>query len=350
VPGRIPVNVIFSPSWWYHRYGISFEKAFYFDKERRIHDDVLMRRALWERFGLGQPDPEPRPIIGSRHVAGGFVLPALFGVPIQFAPDMAPSPVPQQLSREQALALRPPDLRGTWPMNELLAQMNLLTHEYGHVVGDLNTGGLLNTALELRGQQFFLDLMEDPELSDHLLDVIATTQAQVAEEIRSRTGTCGVAVNRSIVDVDPSIYLHSNCAVQMVSPELFERRLLPYEKRLAGRLRPYGIHHCGTNLHRFAEAYAQTGAVFFDVGWGSDVAACSRLLPDAFLNLRLNPVRLLQCSAEEIRQDVFSLLRPAGRRENVGVCCINMDRDTPDRNVHAMVQAVRDYEKEAVLA
>jgi hypothetical protein len=39
-----------------------------------------MRKALYERFGLGQPDPKPRPVIGSRHITGGFVVPALLGV------------------------------------------------------------------------------------------------------------------------------------------------------------------------------------------------------------------------------------------------------------------------------
>jgi hypothetical protein len=69
-------------------------------------------------------------------------------------------------------------------------------------------------------------------------------------------------------------------------------------------------------------------------------------LPDAFLNLRLSPVRMLQSSEQEIYDDVRGLLRAAGRRERIGVCCINMDQDTPDQNVRAMFQAVGDYEEE----
>ena len=164
-------------------------------------------------------------------------------------------------------------------MNLLLADMDALEREFGCVVGDFNLDGVLNTALQLRGQQFFLDMMEDPALAGHICDVVAETQLLVARLVAARTGTTSVSVNRSIVNVDPAIYLHSNCSVQMVSPALYKERLLPYDCRLARELRPYGIHHCGNNLHRFAPLYAATGAVFYDVGWGSDVAAVGRALP-----------------------------------------------------------------------
>ena len=48
-------------------------------------------------------------------------------------------------------------------------------------------------------------------------------------------------------------------------------------------LAPFGIHHCGDNPRLFASAYAETKAVFYDVGWGSDVTRCSADLPDASL-------------------------------------------------------------------
>src|SRR5665213_2496509 len=101
-PGRpptqvIPVNVVFSPDWWNRRFGISFEEPFYLDLETRIANDLLMRRALYKLFGIGTPDPKPRPVIGSRHIAGGFVLPALLGVHIRFKKEQAAWPVPRNL-------------------------------------------------------------------------------------------------------------------------------------------------------------------------------------------------------------------------------------------------------------
>jgi hypothetical protein len=119
---HIPVNLVFSPSWWFHHYGVSFEEPFYLDPETRIRNDVLMRKALHQRIRLGQPDPQPRPVIGSRHIAGGFVVPALLGVEPRFSRDQAAWPVPLHLDRQSALSLRVPDLGSTWPMDVLICQ------------------------------------------------------------------------------------------------------------------------------------------------------------------------------------------------------------------------------------
>jgi len=337
-PQRIPVEILFNPNWWFSNYGISFDRPFYFDRDRRIENDVAMRRVLHERFGVGEPNPQPRPMIGSRHIAGGFVVPALLGCEVRFTENQAAWVLPANLSREQILALRAPEIETTWPMSELLAQMEALEREFAHVVGDLNAGGVLNVGLDLRGNQLFIDLLEDPELTTHLFDVIAETIARVAECVRARTGACAVSCNRNIVHADEATFVHANCSVPMISPALFERTLLACERRLAERLRPYGIHHCGENLHRFAALYAQTGASFYDVGWGSDVARCSELLPEAFLSLRLSPLRVLQCTVDEVRRDTEKLLKAAGRTSNVAVCCINMDHGTPDDNVRAIFE------------
>jgi hypothetical protein len=340
----IPVNVVFSPSWWRRHYGISFEEPFYLDVETRIRNDVLMRRALFERFGLEEPDPRPRPIIGSMHIAGGFVLPALLGVPIRFSEDQAAWPMPRNLDRQAILSLRAVDIQKTWPMSVLIAQMDRLEEDFGYVVGDLNTAGIVNTSVELRGNDLFLDLLEDPELTDHLFQVVAEMQVRVGQCLRARTGTTSIAVNRSILDVDPAIHLTSNCSVSMISPALYEQRVLPHEMYAAERLAPYGIHHCGGNLQKYAPAYSRMPVRFFDVGWGSDAGECARLFPDAFLNLRMNPVRLLQSAPTEVYREVQDLLRSCGRRNQVGMCCINMDAETPDANVRAMFQAARDFE------
>jgi hypothetical protein len=342
---QIPVAFIFNPNWWFRNYRVSFDLPFYLDKDTRIQNDVAMRRAMYQRFGLGEPDPQPRPIIGSMHVAGGFVLPALFGAEIRFAKDEAPWPVPLNLSADDILALRVPDIETTWPMDRLIADMDRLEDEFGYVVGDFDTDGILNTALVLRGQQLFVDLLDSPKLAHHLFSILAETHVRVARYMRSRTGTCAVATNRSILNVNPAIYLHSNCSVQMISPALYRQFLLPYELYLAERLQPYGIHHCGDNLHLFADAYAQVPSGFYDVGWGSDVPRCRAALPEAFLNLRLSPVRMLQVTSDQIRQDVEQLLASASSGENVGICCINMDYGTPDANMLAVLGAVADFSR-----
>lgn len=159
----IPVEVVFTPNWWFRNYGIPFDEGFYFDRETRIRNDVLMRRALYERFGLGEPDPQPRPVIGSEHVAGGFVIPALFGCEIRFAANEAPWPAPRNLSGGEAARLAMPDFRTAWPTGRLIADMDRLQDEFGYICGDFDLDGVLNTALQLCGQELFLDFHDAPE-------------------------------------------------------------------------------------------------------------------------------------------------------------------------------------------
>jgi hypothetical protein len=136
----LPIELVFNPNWWYQTADISFDRSFYFDPETRIRNDVIMRRVLGERFGemgLGDPESHPRPIIGSQHVAGGFVIPALLGAEIRFEKDAAPQPLPMEMDVEQIEALVKPDFHTTCCDNvlvtvqfQLIAWLNTWTHSY----------------------------------------------------------------------------------------------------------------------------------------------------------------------------------------------------------------------------
>jgi uroporphyrinogen-III decarboxylase len=196
-----------------------------------------------------------------------------------------------------------------------------------------------NVALDLRGQQLFLDYYDNPKLVHHLFEVIARTIFLVADYVRSRTGTSSITLNRIVASIDPRLNLHSNCSVQMISRSTYEEYLLPYETWLAERLWPYGIHHCGDNLEHVIEAYARVPHLaYVDVGWGSDVAACRRALPEAFFSLRLSPARLRVQTPAEVQDDVERLLEQAGPLDRLALCCISMDAGTPDENIRALFE------------
>jgi uroporphyrinogen-III decarboxylase len=348
----IPVELVFNPNWWHKTAGISFDESFYFDPQMRIDNDLSMRRVLHERFGtigLGEPNPKPRPIIGSFYVAGGFIIPALLGAEIRFEKNAAPQPLPAPMDAAQIEAFENPDFRATWPMNEIIHQMDILEAEWGYVVGDMNTDGLLNAAYHFYGQDLFVDFYEAPDRVARFLDTIGELIVDVALYIRERTGSCSISVNRMVGRVNPSLFFHANCSVQMISPASYRQMQLPVEQRMAGRIQPYGIHHCGDNLHKVAPVYAELPLTMVDVGWGSDVAAVKEALPGVFLNLRLNPVRMLTATPGEIAADTELLLRAVGSLENVGVCCINMDYGTPDENIFSMFQVVQRFREEQAL-
>jgi uroporphyrinogen-III decarboxylase len=339
----LPVDIIFHPDWWHTHYGLDFREPFHYDPIVRVESERRMRQALHDRFGdlgLGEAQSRPRPVVGPVHLAIGFVVQAMLGCKVRFMENAAPWVLCAELSDEQVWALEVPDLTTTSPMRETIAMIDALEAQFGYLEGDIPWDGLQNVALDLRGQQLFLDYYDNPEQVHHLLEVIAQTIYGVADYVRQRTGTNSISLNRIVASVDPRLNLHSNCSVQMISRATYEEFLLPYECWLAERLLPYGIHHCGDNLEHVVEAYARIpGLAFVDVGWGSDVAACRDALPDAYFSLRLNPARVRTQSPSDVQADAERLVEDAGPLDKLALCCVAMDAETPDENVRAIFKA-----------
>jgi hypothetical protein len=343
----LPVDVVFHPEWWHAHYGLDFGPEFHFDPGARIDCERRMRQALYDRFGdlgIGEAAARPRSVVGPVHLAIGFVVQAMLGCDVRFSEDAAPWVLCAELSDKEVWALKVPELKTTSPMRETIAMMDTLEEQFGYLEGDIPWDGVQNVALDLRGQQLFLDYHDSPELVHHLFGVIAATIYRVARYVRGRTGTSSISLNRIVASIDPKLNLHSNCSVHMISRATYEEFLLPHECWLAERLQPYGIHHCGDSLERVVHAYAKVpGLAHVDVGWGSDVAACRQALPDAFFSLRLNPVRLRAQTPGEVRSDVARLLEAAGPADKVAICCVAMDAATPDDNVRAIFEAAEEY-------
>lgn len=344
----LPVEVVFHPDWWHRHYGLTFDEAFFFDPVARVQGERLMRTALHQRFGdlgLGEaPGSDslapPRPVVGPVHLAAGFLPSAVLGCQIRYFTDASPEVLPANLTDEQVMALDEPDLATNGPWSRFVALMDSLEAQYGYVEGDVDWEGVQNVALNLRGSQLFLDYYDNPALARRLLDVVARTLARMAAYVRRRTGTNSLAVNRAVGTVDAPISLHSNCTVSMVSAATYRQFLLEHDRRLARDLWPYGIHHCGGDMHKVRQEYAKVeGTEFLDVGWGSDVAACRQALPHAIFSLRLSPVRVATLSPEQVVADVTGLLAAAGPLERAVLCCVNLDANTPDENVRAIFQA-----------
>jgi hypothetical protein len=345
----LPVEVVFHASWWHRHYGFKFDEGFFFDPVRRVESERRMRAILHERFGdvgLGEADAAPRPVIGPVNLAAGFLPSAVLGCQIRYVDDATLEVLPAYLTDEQVMALEVPDLETSPPFRKLIDLMDALEAKYGYLEGDVNWEGVQNVALNLRGQQLFLDYYDNPARARRLLDVVARTISAMAKYVRRRTGTNSISVNRIVGPVDPRISLHSNCTVTMVSAAIYHEFLLDYDRQLAADLWPYGIHYCGRDMHKVRNEFARVdGTELFDVGWGSDIAACRAALPNAIFSLRLNPVRVASLSRKEVVEDVEKLLHAAGPLERAALCCINMDDQTPDENVRAIFETAAAYRR-----
>ena len=134
----------------------------------------------------------------------------------------------------------------------------------------------------------------------------------------------------------------------MISEAFYERFLMPIDVAWSQHHRPFGIHYCGPDPHRYAQTFAKLPYLdFLDVGWGGNVAVLRKLLPNTFLNIRLSPVEIVEQSADDIHSTITRLVSESGNPYLTGICCINMDDKVSDEKINAIYETAHELRQNA---
>ena len=343
----LPVEIVLAPAWWHRHEGITFDEDFFFHPAKRVEAERRMENALyrrWGKFGLGADHDKLLPMVGPVHLAAGFLLSEMLGCAVEYAADAPPLVRP---ANRETLDLSPEAAFQCPAYRRWESLCDVLKTKHGGLLGDVNWGGILNLALDLRGQSLFLDMLDKPAELPRFFGDIAAVVERFTQTVFERTGSTSVAVNRTVGRIRPAVYLHSECSLTMVSTADYERFLMPLDIDWSRRRRPFGIHYCGKDPHRFADVFARLPHLdFLDVGWGGDVAKLRQSLPDTFLNLRYSPVEIVHQTPDEIRQTVRRLVHASGNPWLTGVCCINMDQQVTDAQITAILEEVESLRVE----
>lgn len=335
----LPTDIVLHPSWWYRHEGITFDEDFFFHPARRVEVERKMEQVLyerWGRYGLGADRDRDLPQIGPVHLAAGFLTSEMSGCAVDYNENAAPQVIPAELD---SLDISPDAAFESPAFKRYEKLLEGLKTQCGYLCGDIGWGGVLNTALDLRGQDFFFDLVDRPEQAARFAADIAAVIERFTQYVRQATGTTSISVNRNVRHISAPVLLHSECSNVMISTDLYEQFFLPIDAEWSRTYRPFGIHHCGQDPHRFAAAYAKLPHLdFLDVGWGGDVAELRRHLPDTFLNTRLSPVEIIEQTPDEIRAIIRRLVGESDNPYLTGVCCINMDEQVRDEQVAAIFE------------
>ncbi|MBW1734775.1 MAG: dihydropteroate synthase [Deltaproteobacteria bacterium] len=337
---HIPLGVGFYPDWFHKHYGISFGRDYYFDPEVRVEARMEIDRRLYERFGdvgLGDPDPKPRPLI----TFGMVMLPSIFGCEIIYKDDALPWAMPLNLSEDEVMKLEVPDIFNSYPMAEMIRQIEYLKEKYGGVVGDINTTGVQNLALKIRGDQLYFDFFEKPELCRHLLQVCTESIVQLFRFNHETTGTAAVDVTPMC---DPRLYVFPNCTAEQISLETYETHILEYDNQVADACHPVGIHHCGS-VDEVLEGYAKVRHLkFIEIGFGSDVKRTRQVFgPEVAVNARISPVLMKNGTPEEVATEVRRLIDNGAPLENFSIDTVGLTHGTPDENVKTALKTAAEY-------
>jgi hypothetical protein len=343
----LPVEIVFHPSWWHRHAGIVFDEDFFYHPSRRVEAERRMERILHERFGdlgLGEDWDRDRPVVGAVHNAAGFLVSEMLGCQVDYLEDSPPQVIPANrpdLDIDVEVAFTSVAFR------RLLRLIDALKAQYGHVTGDVNWAGILNLALDLRGQDVFLDMEDRPDEVRAFFGRIAEVIERFTAVIARETGTTSISVNRTVRHIQGPVFLHSECALTMISTTHYGKFILEIDRAWSERHRPFGVHYCGADPHRFAEVFGKFPHLdFLDVGSGGDLHALRRRLPRTFLNIRLSPVELVGQSVEEIRQTIIDRVIASGNPALTGVCCINMDDQVTDGQIRAIFETACELRKQ----
>ncbi len=341
-----PTDIVLAPEWWHRHTGLTFDRDFFYHPVRRVEAEARMERVLydrWGRYGLGSKDS--RPEVGPVHLAAGYLLQEMLGCRVEYRDGHPPQVVP---ARQERLHVDPDAAFASQAFKTFETLCDQLERTHGYITGDVNFAGILNIALDLRGQDLFIDMYTNPDHIKGEFAKIAEVITRFVDFVIARTGTSSISVNRNVRHLREPVVLHSECTHTMISEKDYERFLLEYDIWWSRRYPAFGVHYCGPDPHRYAASFAKIpGLHFVDVGAGGDVGAMRDHLPGAFLNLRLDPVKLREQSPEQIKSTVQRLAKASRDPALTGMCCINMDDTVTDEQIDAVFEAVSDLQRDA---
>jgi MtaA/CmuA family methyltransferase len=184
-------------------------------------------------------------------------------------------------------------------------------------------------AADLRGiNTLMMDLYENPAFVIDLFEFVIEMELRFA---------------RAQVEAGVELMGVGDAAASLIGPQLYERFVWPYEKKLVDGLRGMGVrvrlHICG-NTRPILEGMARLGCDIVDLDWMVPLDEARRAMgPGQVLLGNLDPVAVLRNgSPETVHAAVAECHRLSGARYIVGAGC-EVVRDTPLDNVRAL----RDY-------
>lgn len=132
-------------------------------------------------------------------------------------------------------------------------------------------------------------------------DCVATTMINGMKELYARQREAGFSVEFATI---------SNCVVNMISPEHYRQRVLPFDLKIRKEFKSFGVHNCAWVVDPYMEAYATVPDLgYIDMGMTSDFEKAARLFEDSRRNVLYTSMDMADKSREQIRGDFERIAR-----------------------------------------
>ena len=177
---NIHISVYFMWEWW--------EKYYHTQNPRpeTANDDALdclylgRKKFLFEHFGefgLGEEHPVMDGIYVNRVLKWGMdFIPLVLGAEISC--QDAGGYYARKMDMEMIKNLKPVDVADTFAGEWIIQRKEHLQKRYGSAESAMQLEGPTNIAVRIRGEEFYMDLLEDEGLAEHILETVTETISQ----------------------------------------------------------------------------------------------------------------------------------------------------------------------------
>ena len=187
----------------------------------------------------------------------------------------------------------------------------------------------------MRGMDnFMIDMLTRPKDVHKLLEFMTEVAIETGKK-QIDIGTHGIMME------DPS------AAAQVISPTHYREFAYPYEKKVCKALKKHGgeviLHICG-DTSPILNDLADTGAKCLSVDETVDLNEAMNEVGDRvslFGNVSVGVI--YQGSEQDVKNSVLKCIKSAGEKGYIVSSSCGLHSGTPFKNVHAMVEAVKNY-------
>ena len=307
----ITISGTLSKGWMAKAVGVSFDRNYYFDPDRRYAIDCKCNeytatqfpgmRLFYSESNLGQIDYWDKSQIQIGGIQPNMILGMLLGA--DFVPrdsydaDITPGclsgkdpddlPAPESLLDHELVKLFDEQIRRV--QNDSQKQLRPIPPFFWDISGRAAIHGTMTSAQKLLGETFFMDMMTKP---------------QRCLEIMGWIGEAFIILCRyfsEIADLSITSVHVGECSSCMVSPELVEKFVVPVTSRIGEELGSVRLHSCGPSTNHL-EAFSKiTNLHSLDLGgdtsirkarqiFGKDVLISVAPLPGDMSNEKTEPI------------------------------------------------------------
>jgi hypothetical protein len=329
--GKLPFlrpEIGFTPNWYHQSLGIDFDEKWHTEPAYRKQSLTEMRTEIDRRFPgnrIGKNDGEFPDLLTGLY--GACSVAAIYGVPVRYEKEQWPTSEHVHISDEELSTIKSPDLATSSFFQSILRQVDWIVRNEGKAYGFMNWQGVLNNAQRIRGQELFMDFYMNPEGVKNLLNCVCTTMIDAAKILQQKQHESGM---------DFTFFTVSNCLVNMLSPELYNEFILPFDQKIAKAFDTIGIHNCAWSATPYLDDYAQVPKVgYIDMGMDSDLEKAKKLFPETRRAIMYTPMDVANKTPEQIRSDMELIAKKYGPCDIVAA---DIEHGTPDEKVLELIK------------